>query len=145
MAFEDFDFIPLKVDTEIKPFKCKYEDLNGFLLDDARKYLVDLMAVTYLLEDSSANKTVAYFSLLNDKISSDPERHSIWNKLSRRIPIIKYLFTHGNRTGCRFITVDAYKDAVGFYQKSGFDFITDKDQYDETRLMFYDLKRFVNE
>lgn len=178
MAFEDFDFIPLKVDTEIKPFKCKYEDLNGFLLDDARKYLVDLMAVTYLLEDSSANKTVAYFSLLNDKISSDPERHSIWNKLSRRIPnskrrkhypavkigrlavsleysnqglgkdiirFIKYLFTHGNRTGCRFITVDAYKDAVGFYQKSGFDFITDKDQYDETRLMFYDLKRFVNE
>ena len=86
MAFEDFNFIPLKVDTEIKPFKCKDEDLNGFLLDDARKYLVDLMAVTYLLEDLSTNKTVAYFSLLNDKISSDPEQNSVWNKLSRRIP-----------------------------------------------------------
>ena len=62
MAVEDFNFILLKVDTEIKPFKCKDEDLNGFLLDDARKYLVDLMAVTYLLEDLSTNKTVAYFS-----------------------------------------------------------------------------------
>lgn len=56
-----------------------------------------------------------------------------------------YLFTHGNRTGCRFITVDAYHDAVGFYQKCGFDFISEKDQHDPTRSMYYDLKRFLDE
>lgn len=51
MAFEDYYFIPLKADSEIKPFKCKDDDLNGFLFEDAKKYLNDLMAVTYLLED----------------------------------------------------------------------------------------------
>lgn len=178
MAIEDYDFVPLRVDTEIKPFKSRDNDLNGFLFDDAQKYLTDLMAVTYLLEDTSSDRTVAYFSLLNDKITFDPEQHSIWNRLSRRIAnakrrehypavkigrlavseeyagqgigrdiirLVKYMFTHGNRTGCRFITVDAYSDAVGFYQKCGFDFISEKDRNDITRLMYYDLKRFLDE
>lgn len=69
MALEDYYFIPLKADSEIMPFKCKYDDLNGFLFEDAQKYLTDLMAVTYLLEDLSKGKTVAYFSLMNDKIT----------------------------------------------------------------------------
>lgn len=77
MAIEDYDFVPLRVDTEIKPFKSRDNDLNGFLFDDAQKYLTDLMAVTYLLEDTSSDRTVAYFSLLNDKITFDPEQHSI--------------------------------------------------------------------
>ena len=178
MAVEDYDFAPLRVDTVIKPFKSKDADLNGFLLDDAQKYLTDLMAVTYLLEDPTTQKTVAYFSLLNDKITFDPGQHSIWNRLSRRIAnakrrkhypavklgrlaiseeymgqgigkdiirLIKYMFTHGNRTGCRFVTVDAYSDAVGFYQNCGFDFISTKDKDDDTRLMYYDLKRFLDE
>lgn len=55
------------------------------------------------------------------------------------------MFTHDNRTGCRFITVDAYQNAVGFYQRCGFDFISEKDQNDVTRSMFYDLKRFQDE
>ena len=53
------------------------------------------------------------------------------------------MFTHGNRTGCRFITVDAYHDAVGFYLKCGFDFISEKDQNEMTRSMYYDLKAFL--
>ena len=177
MALEDYYFIPLKADYEIKPFKCKDDDLNGFLFEDARKYLTDLMAVTYLWEDLSNAKTVAYFSLLNDKITFDPEQRSIWNRLSRRVAnpkrrkdypavkigrlavseeyagqgigrdiirLIKYTFTHGNRTGCRFITVDAYQDAVGFYQQCGFDFLSAKDEKDKTRSMYYDLKRLIS-
>jgi len=85
MAIENYEFLPLKAETDIKPFKCKDNDLNEFLFDDSRKYLTDLMAVTYLLEDLSYKRTVAYFSLLNDKITFDPEQRSIWNKLSRRI------------------------------------------------------------
>lgn len=177
MALEDYDFVPLKVSTEIKPFKSKDIDLNGFLLEDAKKYQENLMAVTYLMEDRTKNKTVAYYSLLNDKITFDPQQHSIWNRLSRKIPnakrrkhypavkigrlaisenysgqgigkdilnLIKYTFTHGNRTGCRFITVDAYRDAVGFYLKCGFDFISEKDQSEVTRLMYFDLKPFLD-
>ena len=178
MAIQKYNLTPLKVDTKIKPFKCKDSDLNGFLFDDAQKYLTELMAVTYLLEDLPQSKTVAYFSLLNDKITFDPEQRSIWNKLSRRVAnpkrrkhypavkigrlaiseefasqglgrdiirLIKFMFTHDNRTGCRFITVDAYQNAVGFYQRCGFDFISEKDQNDVTRSMFYDLKRFQDE
>ena len=177
MALQDFDLLPLRADTAIKPFKCKDSDLNGFLLEDAQKYLENLMAVTYLLEDNANGKTVAYYSLLNDKITFDPEQRSIWNRLSRKIPnakrrkhypavkigrlaisesysgqglgsdilrLIKYTFTHGNRTGCRFITVDAYRDAVGFYENCGFEFISEKDRDDATRLMYFDLKPFLD-
>ena len=71
MAIDDYNFLPLKVETDIKPFKSKDSDLNGFLLDDAKRYLTELMAVTYLLEDRVTGVTVAYFSLLNDKIPNE--------------------------------------------------------------------------
>lgn len=58
MALEDYYFTPLQMSMGIKPFKCKDNDLNGFLLDDALKYLEDLMAVTYLWEDLDKNKTL---------------------------------------------------------------------------------------
>jgi GNAT superfamily N-acetyltransferase len=55
----------------------------------------------------------------------------------------KYFFLTDNRTGCRILTVDAYKseDVTGFYHKSYFDFITSKDKKSATRTMFYDLIR----
>jgi GNAT superfamily N-acetyltransferase len=160
----------------IKPFKSSDNDLNGFLFDDAKNYQKELMAVTYIIEDNTCDKTIAYFSLLNDKITFDAEQRSIWNKLNRNITnakrrkhypavkigrlaisesyagkglgkdiirFIKFMFASGSRTGCRFITVDAYQNAVGFYQKCGFNFISTKDKNDATRLMYYDLKRFI--
>jgi len=55
----------------------------------------------------------------------------------------KSFFLSENRTGCRVLTVDAYKttDVTSFYQKSYFDFITNKDKRKKTRTMFYDLIR----
>lgn len=133
------------------------------------------MAVTYLLEDIKEDITVAYFSLLADKISFNPEEKSVWNKLNRSIPnskrrrsypavkigrlavsekyagkgvgtfvldSIKYAFTTVKRLGCRFLTVDALHSAIPFYEKNGFQFFTELDEDDETRLMFYDLKNF---
>ena len=78
--------LQLSSDTEIKPFKCAEEDLNGFLFEDAKHFHQELMAVTYLLEDTSENVTVAYFSLLADKITFNPDEKSIWNRLNRNIP-----------------------------------------------------------
>lgn len=46
------------------------------------------------------------------------------------------------RTGCRFLTVDAHRDAVGFYEKCGFSYFTDLDVNEDTRLMYFDLKPF---
>jgi len=44
------------------------------------------------------------------------------------------------QSGCRFITVDAYSNALGFYEKNDFKFLTDKDKTNETRAMYFDLK-----
>jgi GNAT superfamily N-acetyltransferase len=58
---------------------------------------------------------------------------------------IKAFFTKRNKTGCRFITIDAYNNpaAIGFYSKNGFQFLTPKDEKDDTRLMYFDLMTFV--
>ena len=55
----------------------------------------------------------------------------------------KDLFLRDNRTGCRFITVDAYNrpNTIKFYQKNGFDFLWSKDEGDQTRIMYFDLLR----
>ncbi|MCL2282643.1 MAG: GNAT family N-acetyltransferase [Fibromonadales bacterium] len=47
------------------------------------------------------------------------------------------------QAGCRFVTVDAYQNALGFYQKNGFAFLTEQDSSEETRAMYLDLKAFV--
>ena len=54
---------------------------------------------------------------------------------------IKYWLTDANKTGCRFIIVDAYNDpkAINFYLKNGFSFLLESDKTGKTRLMFFDL------
>ncbi|MDD6723653.1 MAG: GNAT family N-acetyltransferase [Bacteroidales bacterium] len=167
----------LTEDSDIKQFKCADADLNEFLLEDAKHFQRELMAVTYLLEYMEQNKTAAYFSLLADKITFKPDEKGVWNKLNRNIPNskrrrsypavkigrlavnddysgqgigtfildnIKYAFSNVKRLGCRFITVDALKSAVTFYERNGFQFITESDKNEETRLMFFDLKNFIS-
>ena len=85
MDFSNFTFRQIESDTDIKSFDCGDADLNDFLLSDAKNYLRAMMALTYLLEDNTACKTVAYYSLLNDKIVFDPEDRQLWNRLNRRI------------------------------------------------------------
>jgi GNAT superfamily N-acetyltransferase len=57
---------------------------------------------------------------------------------------LKYSFTHNNKTGCRFLLVDAYSSDVvlRFYQKNGFRFLTDQDSQAKTRIMYFDLAQF---
>jgi hypothetical protein len=49
-----------------------------------------------------------------------------------------------HKTGCRFITVDAYNnpDTIDFYRRNDFDFLIAGDEQDDTRQMYYDLKPF---
>lgn len=44
-----------------------------------------------------------------------------------------------NYSAFRFITVDAYLSAIPFYQKNGFAQLTQKEEDDHTRLMFFDM------
>lgn len=173
MGEQKFEFFQMTKNTVIKPFSCTDKDLTEFLLEEAHNYLNDLMAVTYIAESADKQNTLAYFSLLNDKLSYNPDEIILWNRINRLIsnkkrrksyPAVKIgrlavnerysgnhigkalinnivlMFILENKTGCRFITVDAYANATGFYQKCGFKFFSDKDSGDSTRLMFMDLK-----
>ncbi len=60
---------------------------------------------------------------------------------------IHEFFTTDNRSGCRFITVDAYREAVAFYEKNGFVVAKtvedEEDRRASTIAMFFDLKRIA--
>lgn len=45
-----------------------------------------------------------------------------------------------NKAGCRFITVDAYADALPFYYKQGFVPLSKEDEGSPTRLLYFDLE-----
>jgi GNAT superfamily N-acetyltransferase len=45
-----------------------------------------------------------------------------------------------HHAGCRFITVDAYRSALDFYEKNRFQFLTTKDIDENIRTMYFDLK-----
>ena len=54
------------------------------------------------------------------------------------LDFIKGYFLVDNKTGCRFVTVDAYKSAISFYEKNGFVALQDhNDAF--TQLMYFDL------
>lgn len=55
------------------------------------------------------------------------------------LTFIKRYFTADNKTGCRFITVDAYAAAIPFYLKNGFTPLNDDDIHEPTRLLYFDL------
>ena len=57
--------------------------------------------------------------------------------------IISKCIKMNQEPACRLITVDAYKQAVPFYQKMGFKFLIEGDKDDTTRLMFLDLTSFI--
>lgn len=50
-----------------------------------------------------------------------------------------YNIVTDNKTGCRFLTVDAYADAIPFYLKNGFIPLNEDDVGQATRLLFFDL------
>jgi GNAT superfamily N-acetyltransferase len=177
-VISDYTFNKLDIDSCPQPFTCGEgsvgRDLDEFFHEDALDHLKQLLAVTYYYE--TEDKTVAYFSVINDKIvNKDNEANRIISKVmpsliphkKRRISypaakvvrlgvhaecqsqgvgseildFLKSFFTVNNKTGCRFITVDAYNKTkvVDFYKKNGFKFLTEEDKNEDTRLMYFDL------
>ncbi|MBS1519569.1 MAG: GNAT family N-acetyltransferase [Bacteroidetes bacterium] len=169
--------IRLTPDLQIKPFDCDDDDLNDFFLNSSKKYLNDLLAVTYIIENDE--HTIAFFSILNDKVSAhELKSNSAWDvfksenfppgKQLRSYPAVKIgrlgvnkgykskgygrsiisfmidSFLSSNKTGCRFITVDAYQESLSFYSKCNFIFMTTKDEGKDTRLMYLDLLPYAS-
>lgn len=122
-------------------FDCGDEDLNDFILNEAKLYRKELLAVSYVLEQVESHLVHAYFSMANDRISLAVDKtlkgHSIGTYL---LNFIKSFFVVNNKTGCRFLTVDAYAPAIPFYEKNGFVLLNDDDIDAPTRLLYFDLK-----
>lgn len=53
--------------------------------------------------------------------------------------LIKSSMAFEQKSGCRFITVDAYNDAVGFYERNGFVMVNEFQADRRTQPMFFDL------
>ena len=58
---------------------------------------------------------------------------------SMLLNFIKSYFLEENKTGCRFITVDAYNNAIPFYQNNDFQHLKKEESDTVTRLLYYDL------
>ena len=137
MDFSKLKQFQLRLETDIKPFTCAETDLSDFLFDDAKHFQRELMAVTYLIEDHELNFTVAYFSLLADKIIFNPEEKATWNKLNRKIsnskrrksyPALKIGRLAVNEeysgTGVGTFILDSIKYAFTTVKRLGYRFIT---------------------
>ncbi|WP_260458280.1 GNAT family N-acetyltransferase [Bacteroides salyersiae] len=61
------------------------------------------------------------------------------------LAFIQSYFAINNKTGCRFLTVDAYADAVPFYQKNGFEPLTPDDENSPTRLLYFNLNDITDD
>ena len=58
---------------------------------------------------------------------------------SMLLNFIKSYFLEENKTGCRFITVDAYNNAIPFYQNNDFQYLRMEETDIVTRLLYFDL------
>src|ERR1035437_5308558 len=161
MPLSDYKRVRLTPEHNILPFDCDDRDLNEFLFEDAKSYQSQLLAVTYIFEDdlnTVAFFSIFNDKISVDDFDSKSQWKKIFiphNKRKRSYPAvklgrlgvstgyqrqgigndilnyIKILFLKNNKTGCKFITVDAYCKSLGFYENNGFDYITNRDKNEE--------------
>lgn len=90
MNIDELQIVRLTQDYKLKEFDCGDQDLNEFLLNDAKDYQKGLIAVTYLVEYHE--ELAGYFSLSNDKLSVKDSDKPNWRK-------VKKLFHHCKHRG----------------------------------------------
>lgn len=123
----------LKTEDTICAFDCNDEDLNDFLLNEANLYLNALLSVTYIVEDKITSE-------VRLAIARTAQHQSIGTYL---LEFIEEYFLIDNKSGCRFVTVDAYVDAIPFYIKNNYQFLNNDDEDKRTRVMYFDLASLI--
>ncbi|EXY16581.1 GNAT family N-acetyltransferase [Bacteroides fragilis] len=133
-------------DERIESFDCGDADLNDFILNESLFYREALLAVSYVFEDKATGEVAAYFSLANDRVSlSDFADKTEFNRFRRkRFPNEKRMKSYPAGKLCRFVTVDAYRSAMPFYEKNGFLPLLEEDDGEMTRLLYFDLADYKN-
>jgi GNAT superfamily N-acetyltransferase len=172
----EYSFFRLSNGYRIKDFNCNDNDLNDFFYNEAMQYSDQLLTVTYVLEThnktigffSVANDKLQFTD--NKPVWNRLNRKIIYEKRRKTYPAVKLgrlgidkdfqskgigsqildfterLFIAESKSGCRFITVDAYNNdkTLSFYRRNDFEFFLTTDTRDKTRLMYYDLLPLKN-
>jgi GNAT superfamily N-acetyltransferase len=150
-------------------FDCGDKDLNEYFHTDVKWHRAEFLTRTYCLYKSSdPDFILALLDFCNDKIQLghrpgiDPRipyaflpavkltRFGVTKELQRKnigthaLNLVKQLFKTDNRTGCRYITVDSYNTTqnINFYEKNGFPLFSNRDKENDTRSLYFDLKRY---
>ena len=114
----------LQLKEEDFPSKSKYKKFLSHLIPHPKRHLKSVPAVKIgRLAIDKTYKRMGLGRLIIRNIIADCV------KLNQQI-------------ACRLITVDAYKGALTFYQQLGFEFLTEKDNNEDIRQMFFDLTNF---
>ena len=99
--------IPLTPNVNVAGFDCGDSDLNSFLLEDAMHFLEKRIANTFILEDEG--KIVAYFCLLNDKVSRLEITNSRWREIKDTFPDGKHFRSYPSIKIGRFAVSSNYQ------------------------------------
>lgn len=144
------------------------DDLDDFIHNDAERHLRDRMAVTYgvfFVEDGDLTQPIAFVTLQNDalkvkgpgyKYKTTPAvkigRFGVRREFQRLgvgthvLTMIKTLMCTKNRTGCRYVTLDAYNKpkVIDFYtKKNGFIFLKEPNPDRPQEGLYFDLLRHL--
>ena len=104
----------LDSEDEIKSFDCGDADLNDFLLHDAKLFSEKRIANTYIVENEG--DIIAYFSLLNDKVSRSELSNSSWKRLKKHFPRSKHFSSYPSVKVGRFaVDVKCEGQGLGRY------------------------------
>lgn len=152
-------------------FSSSNEELKNFLVEDALKNQEFAISTTYLFFYKPEKKLVAYMTLLSDslRIRETELEKAFVDKgiLYKSLPALKIgrlcvddgfsgkgigtIITQASMAiavwisevvGCRFLVLDAKKEAVNFYKKLGFSVLREEDK--ETIPMYFDLMNVMH-
>ncbi len=99
--------IPFTPEINVTDFDCGDSDLNEFLLEDAKHFNEKRIANTFILEDEG--KIVAYFCLLNDKVSRLEITNSRWKEIKDSFPDGKHFRSYPSIKIGRFAVSSDYR------------------------------------
>ena len=106
----------------------------------------DWNAVSRVVNNDKRNRRGGYPAVKIGRLGIDKKYKG--QKIGTQIlDYTKMSFVTNNKTGCRFITVDAYNspDVITFYEKNRFKmFPAERDNDDKTKAMYFDLKTFLS-
>lgn len=94
-------------EVDVSGFDCGDSDLNNFLLDDAEHFQEKRIANTFVLEDEG--NIVAYFCLLNDKVSRLEITNSRWKEIRDTFPDGKHFRSYPSIKIGRFAVSSDYR------------------------------------